>query len=315
MTVSETGLAPVHRPTATLADHRVLQIMIVEHGDDDTHLTADMLRAHHPALRLTTFDRVDDATRSLAGAPADCVLLDLGLPDAEGLDGLNQILAVAPGVPVVVLSGVDDDRLALDAVGRGAQDCVAKHDLAPIPLWRSINCAIERARLTSELTRRATQDALTGLPNAAVFHTRVDHAIARGRRSAAGFAVMLIELEDFKSINDNFGHAVGDEILIEISRRLVASLGEDDTPCRYAGVQFAALCQATDLPIDATRVATRIHEAISRDPVLVGVLSLKVGVSIGIALGSGREDAATLMHRVDGAIYEAKLTGAACVVD
>jgi len=300
--------------TAAPGEHGPLQIMIVEDSPDDARLTAEMLRQHHPELLLTTCGRVDDAARALADSAADCVLLDLGLPDAPGFDGLNQILAVAPGVPVVVLSGVDDDRLALAAVSRGAQDCVIKHELAPAPLWRTIDRAIGRAYVTRELIRRATHDALTGLPNRSLFGERIDQAIARSRRHNTGFGVMIIDIDGFKSINENFGHALGDDVLREISTRILHGLPHGDTPCRYAGVEFAAICELADRA-EATSVATRIHDSICREPVVVGVRSLNIGVSIGVAIGSGEEDAAALLHRVDGAIYEARLTGAVCVVD
>ncbi|HEX3873592.1 MAG TPA: diguanylate cyclase, partial [Solirubrobacteraceae bacterium] len=231
-----------------------------------------------------------------------------------GLDGLDQLLGVAPGIPVVVLSGADDERLGLAAVRRGAQDYATKCERDAAPLWRTINRAIERAHVTRELIRRANQDSLTGLPNRALFVQRVDQAIARSRRWATGFTVIFVEVDDFKSINDNFGHATGDDVLREISRRFLSGLGDGDTPCRYAGVAFAAICHAADRA-DATRVARRVQESICREPVVSGVRSFKIGVSIGVALGAGDDHAETLMHRVDGAIYEAKLTGAVCVVD
>jgi diguanylate cyclase (GGDEF)-like protein len=305
---------PVEATAPAPSDRRALRIMIVEDTPGDAELTAEMLSRHRPAPRVTTFAGIEDATPVLAGSTTDCVLLDLGLPAADALEGLNRIFAVAPGVPVVVLTGRDDDRLAVAAVGRGAQDYLTKRNLEAAPLWRVINQAIERARVTRELTRRATHDALTGLPNSAHFSELVDQAIARSRRSSIGFGVMLIAIDGFKTINDNFGHAVGDEVLREISRRLVRGLREGDTPCRYAGVEFAAICHVADRP-EAALAATRIHDSVCREPVVVGVRSLNVGAWVGVALGSGDDTAATLLHRVDGAVYEARLTAAGCVVD
>jgi two-component system, cell cycle response regulator len=314
MTVAATSLGAGETTAVAPPDRRRLQIMIVEDSPGGARQTGEMLRRHQPSMRLTTCERIDDAARALADSGADCVLLDLGLPEADGLDGLNQILAVLPGVPVVVLSGVDDDSLALAAVSRGAQDYVTKLGLAPASLWRAINRAIERAHVTRELTHMATHDELTGLPNRTLFGNRIAQAIARSRRSASAFGVMVFGVDDFKPLNDNFGHAFGDAVLREIARRLVDALPDGDTACRYAGVEFAAICQVTD-PAQATRVATQIHDAICGQPVVVGVRSLNIGISIGVALGSGEEDAATLMHRVDGAMYEARLIGAVCVVD
>jgi len=295
--------------------------MIVEDRLGDARLTEEILRQHHPGLQLTTCEHVDDAARALAARAADCVLLDLGPPnpdaeaEADSFDGLNQILAVAPGVPVVVLGGVDDDRLALAALGRGAQEYVTKRELSAAPLWRTIDRAIERANVTREMTHRAHHDPLTGLPNRALFERRVDWAIKCAGRLDTGFSVMLVSIEDLKSLNDNFGHALGDEVVREISRRLESGLDEGDTAYRYEGAEFAVICLTAEHPVGATSIAEWIRDSIRRQPVVVGVRSVNVGVSIGVAIGSADETTAALLHRLDGAIYEAKLTGGACVVN
>ncbi|HWH11772.1 MAG TPA: GGDEF domain-containing response regulator [Solirubrobacteraceae bacterium] len=333
MTVSEAAVKPAGPPPQARPVVTGLSIMIVEDTPGDARLTAELLREHDPSLLVTTCERVDDAARALASAAPDCVLLDLGLPDPdgldhidrldapggidllEGLDGLNQILAAAPGVPVVVLTGVDDDRLALAAVGRGAQDYVAKHELAAAQLWRAINRAIERARVTRELIRRATHDSLTGLPNRALFEDRIGQTIVRSGRLDTGFSVMLVSIDGLKSLNDNFGHALGDEVLREISRRLEGVLDDGDTAYRYAGAEFAVICQSAEHPVGATSIAEGIRDAICLQAVVVGVRSLNIGAAIGVAIGSSEETPASLLHRLDGAIYEARLTGGACVVD
>ncbi len=263
---------------------------------------------------LTICERVDKAARALSTAVPDCVLLDLGLDPGE-LDGVSQIVAAAPGIPVVVLTGVDDDRLALAGVSRGAQDSVAKPELAAARLSRTINLAIERARVTRELTHRVHHDSLTGLPNRALFEQRVDQAIERAGSLGAGFSVMLVSVEDLKSLNDNFGHALGDEVLRESSRRLENGLESGDTAYRYAGAELAVICQSAEHPVGATSIAEWIRDSICRQPVVVGVRSLNIGVSIGVAIGSADETTAALLHRLDGAIYEARLTGGGCVVD
>jgi len=214
------------------ADHDPVQIMIVEDSPGDARLAAEILGRGEKAFVATTFERVADATAALVNSGPDCLLLELGHPGADGLDRLSRILAVAPGLPIVALSERDDDRLALAAVGRGAQDFVGKGGLAPATLWRAIDRSIERGRVTRELALRASHDSLTGLPNRALFVELVDQAIARSQRWDTGFAILFLGIEDFKSINDNFGHAAGDEVLREISRRLEGGLSAGDTPCR-----------------------------------------------------------------------------------
>jgi len=310
----EVGIQPTHQHTQARTAVAGLSIMIVEDSPGDAELTAEMLRQQDPAVVLTTCERVGDAARAASDLAPDCVLLDLAVPDADDLEVVSQILSAAPGIPVVVLTGVDDDRLALAGVSRGAQDYVIKGELAGDQLLRTISLAIERARVTRELTHRAHHDPLTGLPNRALFERRVDQAI-KSARADTGFSVMLISIEDLKSLNDNFGHALGDEVVREVSRRLVGGLDDGDTGYRYAGAEFAVICQTAEHPVGATSIAEWIRDSIRREPVIVGVRSLKVGVAIGVAIGSADETTAALLHRLDGAIYEARLTGGACVVN
>jgi diguanylate cyclase (GGDEF)-like protein len=323
MTVSEVDVKPTGRPApataATTTTTRTAvagpSVMIVAGSPGDAQPTVEMLREHHPGVTLTTCEHADDAARALLNLAPDCVLLDLAAPGDDDLEGIGRILAAAPGIPLVLLTGVDDDRRGLDGVRRGAQDYVAKRDLAAGQLWRTINLAIERARVTRELTHRAHHDSLTGLPNRGLFEERVDDAIKCSARLDTGFSVMLVSLEDFKSLNENFGHALGDEVLRETARRLAAGLEDGDTAYRYAGAEFAVICQTAEHPIGATSIAEWIRDSICRAPVVVGVRSLNIGVSIGVAIGSAEETGAGLLHRLDGAMYEARLTGGGCVVD
>jgi diguanylate cyclase (GGDEF)-like protein len=314
MTVSEVGLKPTDQPDQARTALVVRHIMIVGDTPGGALMMEEMLRHHEPDVIVATCARVEDATGRLTDSRPDCVLLDLGLSDADDLDGLSQILDVAPGVPVVVLTDVDDDRIALVAVSRGAQDYVAKCDLAPPQLWRAINRSIGRARVTRELTHDAHHDSLTGLPNRALFERRLAQTLERSARLETGFSVMLIGIDDLKSLNDNFGHALGDEVLREISRRLTGGLDDGDTAYRFAGAEFAVICQTAEHPVGATSIAEWISDSI-RQPIVVGVRSLNVGTSIGVAIASADETTATLLHRLDGASYEARLTGGACVVD
>jgi diguanylate cyclase (GGDEF)-like protein len=314
-TASEPAQTKAAAGEHTQPDDPPANIMIVAGSPADARLTAKLLCEHDTAVNLTTCACVDDAARALLNLTPDCVLLDLATPAVEDLDGINQILAAAPGIPVVVLTEVEDDRLGLAGVSRGAQDYVAKPALASVGLWRTINLAIERARVTRELTHRAHHDPLTGLPNRGLFEQRVDDAINSAARLDTGFSVMLVTIEDFKSMNENFGHALGDEVLREAARRLGRGLEDGDTAYRYAGAEFAVICQTAEHPIGATSIAEWIRDSICRQPVEVGVRSLNIGVSIGVAIGSGNETTAALLHRLDGAMYEARLTGGGCVVD
>jgi diguanylate cyclase (GGDEF)-like protein/PAS domain S-box-containing protein len=126
-----------------------LSIAVVEDSPADALLTRELLRAQRPQPLVSTYGRVEEAEAGLAKGGADCILLDLGLPGLEGLEALDRIIGVAPDAPIVVLTGLDDDELALAAVRRGAQDYVTKRGLDAATLWRTINRAIERQRLVA----------------------------------------------------------------------------------------------------------------------------------------------------------------------
>ena len=131
---------------------------------------------------LENADRLSTARRPAArAARVDCVLLDLSLPDAEGLEALAQVRTVALDVPIIVLSGRSDEVLAVQAVHEGAQDYLIKGQVDARLLARSINYAIERKRAEVELAHQAMHDALTGLPNRALFYDRLGQALNRGR--------------------------------------------------------------------------------------------------------------------------------------
>ncbi len=158
------------------------------------------------------------------------------------------------------------------------------------------------------LAHQASHDVLTGLPNRALFRTRVDQAIARSRRSGDMLAVLFLDLDDFKGVNDTHGHAAGDELLTEVARRLDASVRAPDTTARFGGDEFAILLDGIDGKQGAIRIAERILAALSV-PAELGAAAVPLQTSIGIALhspGDGDAGAAALLHAADVAMYDAK---------
>jgi diguanylate cyclase (GGDEF)-like protein len=163
-----------------------------------------------------------------------------------------------------------------------------------------------RAERLAELERLALHDALTGLPNRALFGDRVRQAIAGAERRGEPFAVMLLDLDRFKQVNDSLGHQIGDRLLTAVGPRLAASLRKSDTLARLGGDEFAVLLPP---PVDTERAALsaeRLVESIQKPFPLEG-MSLDLGVSIGVALYPEHgTDLETLMHNADVAMYRAK---------
>ena len=182
-------------------------------------------------------------------------------------------------------------------------------DSAPVllPLLALPLIAVQRAGRQALIAERlALHDALTGLPNRVLFRTRTQQAIAGARRAETGVAVMLLDLDRFKEINDTLGHHYGDEVLRQVGERLSGLLGEDDTVARLGGDEFAILLRAVETPAAGVAVAAAVRRAIAEHFDVAGV-RLELGASVGIAsFPEHGQDVDVLMQRADVAMYQAK---------
>ncbi len=168
----------------------------------------------------------------------------------------------------------------------------------------------ERKLLQEQLAKQAFYDSLTGLANRALFHDRADHALARALRSGSQIAVLLIDLDRFKVINDSLGHHAGDEVLVAVAKRLLTSSRASDTVARLGGDEFVVLLEENITVDDAITVAQRIL-AILHEPLLCQGREVTIGGSIGIAFTSGVSPTSTddLLRDADAAMFHAKGRG------
>lgn len=221
------------------------------------------------------------------------------------------LLAIASVTgPVLILYGSlqrDLEDILVLSVG-----CVILAALVVVRLVRLVHEGNARRaeldRAVGQITHQALHDPLTGLANRTLFSDRLGHAAARARRNATGLTVLLLDLDDFKAINDGRGHAVGDQLLVEVARRLEATMRESDTVARIGGDEFAILIE--DVAGEwAVRVAQRVLEAIAV-PVEIAGREVFASASIGIAMHDPKKDAPseTLQH-ADIAMYRAKRAG------
>ena len=186
-------------------------------------------------------------------------------------------------------------------------------------LGGQVGIALERARLHDALREReehlahqASHDALTGLPNRALFLDRLDRALIRGRRCGATCAVLFLDLDRFKQVNDSLGHGAGDELLVAVAVRLRTALREADTLARFGGDEFAVLLEDIGDLVGALRAAERLLAALAA-PLAIAGRSLVVTTSIGLALSTTPEDTpADLLRFADVALYRAKDAGRSC---
>jgi diguanylate cyclase (GGDEF)-like protein/PAS domain S-box-containing protein len=175
-----------------------------------------------------------------------------------------------------------------------------------------LNCrdVSERKAFEEQLSHQAFHDPVTGLANRALFSERVRHAVARTRRGPSALAVVFIDLDDFKTVNDSLGHTAGDEVLLQVAHRMSLSIRASDTAARFGGDEFAILLEDLEGPQEAADAAERMLEALT-EPLTVEDKELYIRASIGIAvMESGRvTDAQELIRDADVAMYMAKRDG------
>ena len=167
----------------------------------------------------------------------------------------------------------------------------------------------ERKKAEEELTRRATHDALTGLPNRALIRERLTNALQRSRRSGLSVALLFVDLDGFKLINDTHGHEAGDALLKTVASRLIEQVRPGDTVARLAGDEFVVLCEQVEQPTAISVLAERINDSL-RQPFFFAETPLFVTASIGVAIGTGSTHAADdLLRYADQAMYAVKGKG------
>jgi diguanylate cyclase len=284
-------------------------VLLVDSDLTDAGLTAQILGEGHIGRfivsRVATF--ADAATR-LTCFRYDAVLMDPMLPDAVGLEAVSGALTLAPEVPLLVLSRIDDDRLALEAVMIGAQDYLIKQQGGDALLRRAVRHAIERKRVERELRQLAKFDPLTGLPNRQLFRDRLEQAVRRIDRGGQ-VALIFIDLDGFKAVNDRFGHATGDRLLKAVAGRLRRVVRRSDTVARLGGDEFTIILEGLRHAEDAARVAEHALISLGRSFELGGIV-VELGASLGVAIAShASEIPDALTHRADVAMYRAKARG------
>jgi two-component system, cell cycle response regulator len=288
----------------------MIKALLVEDNDVDAQLTQDLLSEWSiEEFRITRVKTLGEGLTLLSRERFDAVLLDLSLPDAFGLPTVRQVHATSPTIPVVVLSGVSDQGLALQAVQQGAQDYLVKGQGHPELLARAVRYAIERKRSEEHLTYLAQYDHLTGLVNRTLFRDRLVQAMARTKRLQQPIGLMLLDLDRFKAVNDTFGHDMGDELLKAVTERLKVCVREVDTVARMGGDEFTIILEGVLSEQNILAVATRITESIAA-PFEIKEHHISIGVSIGITIYPQDDHSIDeLLKHADTAMYRAKQQG------
>jgi diguanylate cyclase len=235
--------------TTTAADAGpLLKVLVVEDSRADARLLLEALRDAQAPVELTTVGTLAEAEAAVRAGTYDCVLLDLGLPDASGIDNVQRVRDANRGQTVVIMTGLDSEEAALGTLQRGAQDYLVKGRYDGHFILRVIRRAIERNKVLNEVDQlreyqyyAATHDVLTGLPNRKLFEDRARSALAQAQRDSGAFAIGYVDLDRFKPVNDTYGHAVGDALLRAVGQALSEAVRATDTVARVGGDEFLLL--------------------------------------------------------------------------
>jgi len=237
------------------------------------------------------------------------IILDLHLPEGQSFESIPQFIQYCPEAPILILSGVEDEEQAIRAVKSGAQDYLIKGQTSSSTLCRAIRYAMERHRATQRITQLAHYDHLTGLANRGLFYERLNCAVARCNRNDMAMALMFLDLDHFKAINDTLGHECGDSLLKTVATRIKKCIREIDTGVRLGGDEFAVLLEQIISVEDVAAVAQRILQLLAQ-PIIVNHHQLQVTGSIGITIYPwDSANPQELLSHADAAMYRAKAQG------
>jgi len=293
-----------------MSDVTVTRVLLVEDNPDDILWVKKALVVRDGTqIDLIQAECLSDGLSQLEKVTVDAVLLNLTLPDSQGLETFHRVKALGQDTPILILSGGVDEALAGEAVKNGAQDYLVKGSIDMESLNRAIRYSIERSRAQNYLTFLAHYDQLTGLPNRALFLNRFEQAINRARQTEQLVALLFVDLDQFKDINDSIGHHAGDVLLKRVADRLRLCLREGDTVSRMGGDEFSLVLQDIASIQQVSAVAKRILHNLA-EPFLIEHREIYTNASVGITIFPFDDNVeGILLQHADIAMYQAKHQG------
>lgn len=259
----------------------------------------------------------EDALEKVSRDDFDVLLMNQNLPDRSGISILQELLKKKLGVPVIMIVAEGDEKLGVKAMDKGAYDFLTKQEIETVALNRAIRRVIQRKRLEDDIReslekmeKLAIRDGLTGLYNRRHFREALKNEYKKAKRHLQPLSCIMIDLDYFKSVNDNYGHQFGDFVLGQSARILRKQVRDTDFAARYGGEEFIVILPNTNLN-GAYILAERIRSAFTDHIFRKGKISQTVTVSIGVSSTSdenvaGDED---LIANADKALYTAKNKG------
>lgn len=286
----------------------ILKLLIVDDDDVDRERLRRMLSKSDIETDILEASSVEDSMAYLKDGDFDCVIVDYRLGLNSGLTLLNNIRTILEKrCAVIMVTGLGDEEVAAQAMRLGASDYLLKNQLQSSQLIRAIISSVHRAELEKKLHDMAHYDSLTGLASRPLLLEHLQHAIVNDDSAAVAF----LDLDNFKPVNDNYGHDTGDYVLVTIANRLKDMMRKCDTLARIGGDEFVLLLHGVSSKEECSTFLNRSIELINT-PIELKEFDchVQVSASIGVALVTNDKlDADTILRRADQTMYQAKNMG------
>ena len=287
------------------AEH--VKVLLVEDNPDYALMLQTILsRSNSDEFEVQHVENLDSGQQLACSCDFDIILLDLTLPDSKGFRTFDAIYSLAPHIPIVVMTAINDKALALRAVREGAQDYLEKGDLEANQLIRAMQFAIERHRSLENMRRMSLVDELTGLLNRRGFHSLALQHIKIAQRSDRELILFFADLDGLKKINDNFGHTEGDSALKTVASIMKSTLRSSDLIARFGGDEFTIL--AIDAPQhNIETILARLRYQLEKSN--QNNQRYQLALSIGVAKfdpQNGAQDIDKMLLHADRALYDEK---------
>jgi len=288
-------------------DRERLNVLLVEDDEDDQILVRDLLdELKHVDLTLHWETTYEGARAALQTGDHDVCLMDYRLGPRDGIELIRELDGSELVTPIIFLTGQDSRDLDVKAMQAGASDYLVKGKIDALHLERSIRFALERQRLLDEMHRRSLIDALTGVLNRRGFEDQMVRELKLARRRDRRLVLMFVDIDDFKAINDRYGHAEGDRALREVADLLGSTFRASDIIARLGGDEFVVVpldSELSDIGIPERRLMRRIEERNNTTN-----RPYPLAVTVGIAEYDPAESCTLweLVSRADQHMYERK---------
>jgi two-component system cell cycle response regulator len=292
------------------------RILVIEDRAESAAWFASALEPQHDVSSVDTFE---EAMVRVKGGDPDLVVVSLGMRSFDGLRLCSQLRSLPEGrnVPILVVVSDGDRRKLTQALEMGVNDYLTR-PVDKNELVARVRTQLRKKRYADRLRQNvhlsvemALTDQLTGLHNRRYMTRHLDTLLASAAGSGGPLAFLIIDVDHFKTVNDSYGHDIGDEVLRKFASRISANVRAIDLACRFGGEEFVVVMPETEIAL-AWTVAERLRKSVETTPFEISRAPnrLSVTISIGIAGSEGPGDtAAALLHRADQALYRAKHNG------